>query len=379
MLALHHRVYMVKPSGNADATHYFGHHIHSKDYTDRKRSLDQEKKKVTTPLCKLWHYEMIRTIERLRWCFLSSRHCDITRPNNWGVTTKAHSDLITSKLFVDNVKPVINKRKIPTRSKVNALYAKEKTSQLKVTKGDQFPALHPRPSLLLDVKKYAEWLLQEVLPSGTLGSKAWNANALKLHRHLLPSTKWSTTKEDMADIEKKKKRLIHAHYWCDLVRERGSWMKTMIPLSEYDVRTFKKECSRLYKLRIPRGLRDVLGDGNCLYYCMLDFLHEVDDRIALRMENEYPLVWLRKLLKKGATGINDQYWIGIGGCDREERINFLYDHHSFNVMDDVITRDAENVDHQGDIMSAVIFTCLFKVCVVIYQTTKPLMTYLLDG
>ena len=171
MLALHHRVYMVKPSGNADATHYFGHHIHSKDYTDRKRSLDQEKKKVTTPLCKLWHYEMIRTIERLRWCFLSSRHCDITRPNDWGVTTKAHSDLITSKLFEDNVKPVINMRKIPTRSKVNALYAKEKTARLKVTKGDKFPALHPRPSLLLDVKRYAEWLLQEVLPSGTLSSK----------------------------------------------------------------------------------------------------------------------------------------------------------------------------------------------------------------
>ena len=81
----------------------------------------------------------------------------------------------------------------------------------------------------------------------------------------------------------------------------------------------------------------------------------------------------------GYTGINDQYWLGIGGCDREERINFLYDHHSFNVMDDVITRDAENVDYQGDIMSAVIFACLFKVCVVIYQTTKPLMTYLLDG
>ena len=165
------------------------------------------------------------------------------------MTTKAHSELITSNLFLDNVKPVIDERKMPTRSKVNTLYAKEKNARLKVTNGEQFPALHPGPALLFYVKKYTAWLLLEVLPpSGMFGSKAWDENALHLHRHLLPSAKWSTTTDDLADIVKEKNRLIHARYWCDLVREGGIWVKTMLPTSEHDVWTFKNESSRLYRL-----------------------------------------------------------------------------------------------------------------------------------
>ena len=96
MLAFHHRACMVSPSGKEDAVHFLGHFIHSKAFMDGQRSMDLEKKTVTQHLCKLWRFEMLQTIERLRWCYLSSRHCDITRPNDWGATTLDHQRLIAT-------------------------------------------------------------------------------------------------------------------------------------------------------------------------------------------------------------------------------------------------------------------------------------------
>ena len=106
MLAFHQRAYMIKPVGKEDTYHYLGHFIHSKEFMDGGRSINKEKKMVTIPLCKLWRFEMLETIERLRWCYLSSKHCDITRPNDWGVTTADHQTLISGKAFIDNVLPV---------------------------------------------------------------------------------------------------------------------------------------------------------------------------------------------------------------------------------------------------------------------------------
>ena len=96
------------------------------------------------------------------------------------------------------------------------------------------------------------------------------------------------------------------------------------------------------------------------------------------MGDNYPLVWIRKLIKAGGLLIDDQYWLGLGGYAREERINFYYDP-KFNVMDDELTRNPSNVDYQGDFMAVVIFASLFKCRVVMYQASKPLLTYYLDG
>jgi hypothetical protein len=180
-------------------------------------------------------------------------------------------------------------------------------------------------------------------------------------------------KLDLIAIDREKKRLIHAQYWSDLIRVKGYW-PTMILATNYDdVKTFKKECKRLNKLGVPKGLLDVIGDGNCLYYCMLTHLVEVDPKIGSTMGNNYPLVWIRKLIKAGGLLIDDIYWLGISGSAKEERINFFYDP-NFNTMDDELTRDSSNVDYQGDLMAVVIFAALFKCRVVMYQATLPLLT-----
>jgi hypothetical protein len=156
---------MIALVGKEDASHYFGHFIHSKNFMDGKRSINLEKKMVTIPLCKLWRFEMLETIERLHWCYLSSRHCDITRPSDWGATTVEHQTLISGEPFVKNVLPVINKRITSTRPKINGVYLKEKKARLMVTDGNKFPSIDQEPILLLDIKRYLAWLEREVMPT----------------------------------------------------------------------------------------------------------------------------------------------------------------------------------------------------------------------
>ena len=158
----------------------------------------------------------------------------------------------------------------------------------------------------------------------------------------------------------------------------GYWPETLLANNEIDEKIFKKECKRLYKQGVPRSLIDVLGDGNCLYYCMLNYLLEVDQKIDLTMTQDYPLVWIRKLIRAGALSISEQYWRCIDGNEVKERIDFLHNP-EFNTMDDELTRLPANVDHQGDLMGAVIFASIFHLRVVIYQASAPAMTYYVDG
>jgi hypothetical protein len=203
MLAFHHRAYMIAPVGKEDTSHYLGHFIHSKDFMDGKRSINLEKKMVTIPLCKLWRFEMLETIERLRWCYLSSRHCDITRPNDWGATTADHQTLISGQPFIDNVLPVINIRVEKTRPKINGVYLKEKKARMMVTDGKKFPSIDQQPILLLDIKRYAALLENEVMPTGLFGSKAW---VLPTIARPLPAEESDVSEHDFCFIENAKKR-----------------------------------------------------------------------------------------------------------------------------------------------------------------------------
>jgi hypothetical protein len=353
MLAMHQRAYMVIPSGKDDAVYHFGHYIHSKQFMNQELSSVREKTNVTTPLCKLWRHEMLEMIERLRWCFLSSRHCDITRPNDWGVTTAEHQLLLSNPLFVEHVKPVLDRRNEidnNPRSRINAVYTKEKQCRLKVLDGNKCPSIHPDPSLLLDYKRFAEWLEDQVVSDGSWGSLVWNENAVSRHRTLLETDEYRTTEEDLATIRREKNRMIHARYWCDLVRADGIWNNVMLASSPSDVKSFKRECKRLYGLGVPHGLIDVLGDGNCLYYCILHFLVEFKSPLALSIGNNYPLVWIRKLIRDGAKLLDDVYWIGLCGETREDQLDFYYNPH-FNFMDDELTCAAKNQEYQGDNMA----------------------------
>jgi hypothetical protein len=127
VLALHNRPLLIPILGTGkvdvkkllvmDATYHFGHYIHSSAFLANPKSV---------PLCFLWCMEMLLLIERLRWCYLSSKHCDITRPNNWGKPVEKHLLLLDSPDFKANIIPILKCRNQGSRTKVNALWKKER-------------------------------------------------------------------------------------------------------------------------------------------------------------------------------------------------------------------------------------------------------------
>ena len=88
VLALHNRPILIPISGmgkvyskrllTMDAKYHFGHYIHSPAFLANHKSVKKEKAEISGPLCLLWRMEMLLLIDRLRWFYLSSKHCDIT-------------------------------------------------------------------------------------------------------------------------------------------------------------------------------------------------------------------------------------------------------------------------------------------------------------
>jgi hypothetical protein len=125
ILAFDKQVYMCKTTNVEDAQFHLGLYIHSQDFVKGTASTSNEWKQITKPLCSLWRYEMILLMERLRWCYLLSKYCDIERPMEWGTVTNAHNKLIASREFCTHLFPVIDRRKKSMSSKSNSMYVKE--------------------------------------------------------------------------------------------------------------------------------------------------------------------------------------------------------------------------------------------------------------
>ena len=90
--------------------------------------------------------------------------------------------------------------------------------------------------------------------------------------------------------------MIHARYWCDLIASgNGTWI-SMIHPNEGSNPTFEKEVDRLIEAGIPENLIDMVGDGNCMFYCMLHYLYYVPSfdmtsmMAGLPLKHDYPLV-----------------------------------------------------------------------------------------
>ena len=111
ILAFHHRPFTPEGRANTDAIHHLGHYYHTKEFLDNKCTADEEEENVTIPLCRLWRMEIMILIERIRWCYLSSKHCDITRPSDWGSMTDEHRQLVGSPGFVKFLKPILDQPK----------------------------------------------------------------------------------------------------------------------------------------------------------------------------------------------------------------------------------------------------------------------------
>jgi hypothetical protein len=144
--------------------------------------------------------------------------------------------------------------------------------------------------------------------------------------------------------------------------------------------TFAKEKERLGSVGIPTNLIDVTGDGNCLFYCMLNFLLETGRLGTTWREVENPVMHMRHLLCNLGKGMKQSYWTYLSGyASKEVRLCCLYDE-AINYMDREFMMKDENANNLGEIFDAAIFARAYHLKVVLYlaQTEKSYQTQLYD-
>ena len=102
----------------------------------------------------------------------------------------------------------------------------------------------------------------------------------------------------------------------------------------------------------------MLGDGNCIYYCMLHFLYKMGNCLVHGTGKNYPLIWLRKLIRDFGLKMNHNYWIFPCPDVQAEKLRSIFDP-NINYMDEVVTRDMENAHLIGGQFDLCIFAAAF--------------------
>ena len=82
----------------------------------------------------------------------------------------------------------------------------------------------------------------------------------------------------------------------------------------------------MISLGLSEDLKDVRGDGNCLYYCMLDYLMDIKELPWLWNQIDNPLIFMRRLLNKAGQNLNESYWTFLSSASEpRERLDCIYD------------------------------------------------------
>ncbi len=173
LLAFEHRPFLDKETCVDDAANFLGHFVHSQGFLKKGGSYSHETKNVLVPLCRLWRHECLLIIERIRYLYLAAKHCDITRPNEWGGMTEEHKSLVNSKTYDTHLKPILDMRDHQPRAPFHKLYLKEKYFRIRMGDKEKVPTLTTNPGMLLDFQKFAQFIRPRLLPDGTLGKKVW--------------------------------------------------------------------------------------------------------------------------------------------------------------------------------------------------------------
>jgi hypothetical protein len=145
--------------------------------------------------------------------------------------------------------------------------------------------------------------------------------------------------------------------------------------------TFPAEEARLLSLGLAGKLIDVRGDGNCLYYCMLNYLVETKELTEFWNQNENPVDFLQRLLRDSGSHLKESYWMFLAGVTEPKvRLDWLYNKR-INYMDEKFMLEPGNEDYMGDQFDCCLFAKTFRVRVVSYslETDQSFTTQLYDG
>ena len=135
--------------------------------------------------------------------------------------------------------------------------------------------------------------------------------------------------------------------------------------------TFAQEKERLGSIGLPNDLIDVLGDGNCLFYCMLNFLQETGRLGTTWREGENPVMHMLHLLSNLGKGMKQSYWTYLSGyVSKEARLCCLYDE-AINYMDREFMLKDKNAYYSGEIFDAAMFARVYQLNVVLSLAQTP--------
>ncbi len=168
MLAFHKRPFILGGGPN-DAVSHLGKYVHSQAWLKGEGTLSNEIKDVTNPLFRLVRTEMVLMMERMRWCYLLSKHCDVTRPSEWGSMIPKHKKYVESPEFLKHIQPILDLRNEDIKDWTNRQYTREANLQKKVTMGKKLPNLVSDPAMFLDPKSLATFWLERLDPGTDIG------------------------------------------------------------------------------------------------------------------------------------------------------------------------------------------------------------------
>ncbi len=146
---------------------------------------------------------------------------------------------------------------------------------------------------------------------------------------------------------------------------------------------FRRECNRLHEWGIPKRLFDVLGDGNCLFYCMLIKLVQSGVLSDNWEQSCPPAVWMRRQIRKGAEALEPDEWLAMTCQNSTEfvttELDRIYDP-TVDYFDETTMEDSD--DHHGDTVDCYIFAKLYSMVVVLYigdPVPSASQTIVMDG
>ena len=148
----------------------------------------------------------------------------------------------------------------------------------------------------------------------------------------------------------------------DILLPKYQWYEEFMVESIF----FKDECHRLHGYGIPQNLFDVLGDGNCLFYCMLIFLVKHKLLPHLWKEDCSPVVWMRKQIRMRSELLESDEWVRwtfqANPEHVQEELARIYDPTIDYLGDQMRSSD----EYHGSIMDCYTFAKLYSVIVVLY-------------
>jgi hypothetical protein len=128
---------------------------------------------------------------------------------------------------------------------------------------------------------------------------------------------------------------------------------------------------------------DVLGDGNCLYYCLLQYLVERGQFAEVWKERVHPAFWMREKIRKWVGRLSDEEWMVTTSQNEPEfvasELYRIYDS-SIDYLDVDAMRESDA--YFGSAIDCLGFSERYEMAVIIYfcdENPKACSTAIFDS